>query len=192
VVGWAHLDDVHKDRYFSLFSKDAQQSATAEGRTQLTKLEYQIGMQRPVFGHGLGTTAEAKVHDGHGAQASHNLYTELLIEVGVVGGLLFLRFLYSIHAELKQTARRLAENKTRPDEDFVGRLLLCFFALFWMYAVFSINYFGLSQDYWYVLAGLVTAFGGLTLRAPESQAASATSRPHSLRVAWRRPKFETH
>lgn len=205
VVGWAHLDAVHKDRYFSLFSKDTQQSATAEGRVQLTELEFQIGMQRPIFGHGLGTTAEAKVHDGHGAQASHNLYTELLIEVGVVGGLLFLRFLYAVHAELAQTARRLAEHKTRSDcpkpgdwlpkprdEDFVSRLIPCLVALFWMYAVFSINYFGLSQDYWYVLAGLVTAFGSLPLRALASQPASPTSRPHSLRRARRRPRFGTH
>jgi putative inorganic carbon (hco3(-)) transporter len=159
VLGWNHLDDVHKDRYMSLFSKNTRQSYSAQGRTQLTELEFSIGMEHPIFGHGLGSTAEAKVHAGHTAQASHNLYTELLIELGAVGGFLFLRFLYSIYSEVKLAARRVAENKAASDEDVRTRLIMCFSALFWMYAVFSINYYGLSQDYWYALGGVVTAFG---------------------------------
>jgi putative inorganic carbon (HCO3(-)) transporter len=159
VIGWNYLDDVHKDRYLSLVSKNTRQSYSAEGRTQLTELEFSIGMEHPVFGHGLGTTIEAKVHAGHTAQASHNLYTELLIELGFVGGFLFLGFLYSIHREVRRVARLVGTDKTGSKDDLNNRLMMCFTVLFWMYAVFSINYYGLSQDYWYALAGVVTAFG---------------------------------
>jgi O-antigen ligase len=175
-IGWAHLDAVHKDRYMSLFSKESRQSASAEGRLQLDQLEFEIGMQRPIFGHGLGTTAEAKVHDGHRPQASHNVYTELLIEIGVVGAFFFLRFLFSLYAELRLATRRLAEDKERSDEDIFSRLILCFTALFWMYAVFSSNYFGLSEDYWYVLAGLVTVLASSNLGSTKMPVSSG-SRP---------------
>ncbi len=159
-VGWSHLGGVHKDRYMSILGAHAAQGSiqatedqTALGRVQVTEEEFQIGMQRPIFGHGLGTTAEAKVHDGHGPQASHNLYTELLVEIGVVGAFFFLRFLYSIYVSLRGVERIVAEDKERPSDDVHRRLVQCFVALFWMYVVFSANYFGLSQDYWYALGG---------------------------------------
>ena len=189
VVGWNHMDDVHKDRYLSLVSSHTRSSYGVEGREQLTQFEFSIGMQRPIFGHGLGTTAEAKVHDGvgHIAQASHNLYTEILIEVGLVGGLLFLRFLYTVHSEVRLAARRVAENRAQTNADVDNRLAMCFAALFWMYVVFSVNYYGLSQDYWYALAGVVTAFGrqvvGATATAPvavESPPPVTSRRPRSV------------
>lgn len=187
VVGWNHMDDVHKDRYLSLVSSHTRSSYGVEGREQLTQFEFSIGMQRPIFGHGLGTTAESKVHLGHTPQASHNLYTEILIEVGLVGGFLFLRFLYAIHTEVRLAARKVAENKAGSGSDVADRLAMCFAALFWMYAVFSINYYGLSQDYWYALAGVVTAFGrqvvGATATPPlavEPPAPAISRRPRSV------------
>lgn len=163
-VAWSQFGGVHKDRYLSLLhihpahgSVQAEEDQTAYGRVQVTEEEFDIGMERPIFGHGLGTTAEAKVHAGHGPQASHNLYTELLVEIGVVGGFFFLRFLYAIYCELRAGAQRLAQDRERPGDDIYRRLILALTVLFWMYLVFSSNYWGLSQDYWYVLAGLVTA-----------------------------------
>ena len=185
VVGWNYLDDVHKDRYLSLVSSHTRSSYGVEGREQLTQLEFSIGMERPIFGHGLGTTAEAKVHAGHTVQASHNLYTEILIEVGLVGGFLFLRFLYAIHKEVKLAAQRVAEIRARSDADLENRVVMSFVAVFWMYAIFSSNYWGLSQDYWYALAGLVTAFGRQVFGAPPAD--SVTVEPEEPTVS-RRPR----
>ncbi len=163
-IAWGQFGGVHKDRYLSLLhihpahgSVQATEDATAYGRVQVTEEEFDIGMERPIFGHGLGTTAEAKVHDGHGPQVSHNLYTELLVEIGVVGGFFFLRFVYAIYCELREALRMLARDQERPTEDIYRRLISALVALFWMYLVFSANYWGLSQDYWYALAGLVSA-----------------------------------
>ena len=163
VLVWAHLGSVDRDRYLSLVgghgaqgTVQAEEDETAYGRVQVTEEEFEIGMERPIFGHGLGTTQEAKVHSGHGPQASHNLYTELLVEIGVVGAFFFLRFLYSIYCELREAVAWLAQDKGRPTDDIHRRLIQALVALFWMYLVFSSNYWGLSQDYWYALAGLVT------------------------------------
>ena len=197
IVGWGHLDDVHKDRYMSLFSKNTRSSYGVEGREQLTQFEFSVAMERPIFGHGLGTTAESKVHAGQGhiAQASHNLYTESLIEVGLIGGILFLRFLAAIHKEVGVVAKRTAETPAgSTGVPIERRLVMCFVALFWMYAVFSINYWGLTQDYWYALAGVVTAFAqvfGVPAAIPfaaESAQPTVSRRPRSVLDRPRSPR----
>jgi putative inorganic carbon (HCO3(-)) transporter len=153
VAGWSQLNDVQQERYLSLFSKNTRQSSTAAGRIELTQFEFSVAMQRPVFGHGLGTTAEAKAHSGHGAQAAHNLYTEVLIELGVLGAIIYFGFLNAIR---RQISSLLAAATTMSASKL--QMTKAFNTLFWSYAVFSINYFGLSQDYWYVLAGMVFTF----------------------------------
>jgi putative inorganic carbon (HCO3(-)) transporter len=187
VVAWAHFGSVQKDRYLSLLgehgsqgSVQAEEDQTAYGRVQVTEEEFDIGMQRPIFGHGLGTTQEAKVHDGHGPQASHNLYTELLVEIGVVGAFFFFRFLYSIYRELKEATTRLAQDEGRPDDDIYRRIFQALVALFWTYLVFSANYWGLSQDYWYALAGLVTVCARQIRPMEIVQADAAITRKPSL------------
>jgi putative inorganic carbon (HCO3(-)) transporter len=193
-VAWAHFGSIERDRYLSLLhvhsahhgGLQATDDESAYGRVQLTEEEFWIGMERPIFGHGLGTTQEAKVHDGHRYQASHNLYTELLIELGVVGAFFFLRFLHSIYCELRDAVAELARDKRRPDDDIYRRLIQALVVLFWTYLVFSANYWGLSQDYWYALAGLVIACVRQIepADAPQSVPASNSS-PYRPRGVWR-------
>ena len=48
-------------------------------------------------------------------------------------------------------------------------------AIFWMYVVYSFNYWGLSQYYWYLFAGAVVVFNRLTrlnLVVPETSEAT--------------------
>lgn len=197
-VAWAHFGSIQRDRYLSLLhvhpahgGLQAMDDATAYGRVQLTEEEFQIGMERPIFGHGLGTTQEAKVHDGHRYQASHNLYTELLIEIGVVGAVFFLRFLYSIYCELRDASARLAQDVERPEGDIYRRLIQALVVLFWTYLVFSANYWGLSQDYWYALAGLVTACVRQIEPVTALETVPATGRRPNVRRGiprWRAPR----
>ena len=90
---WANLSPLHKDRYLSIFSSEAIQSNTAEGRLSGMIGEFKIGLERPIIGHGLGTTPEAKTHSLGKWRASHNLYAELLIEIGLIGLFMFFRYL---------------------------------------------------------------------------------------------------
>ncbi|HKL90611.1 MAG TPA: hypothetical protein VJ880_05475, partial [Allomuricauda sp.] len=114
--------------------------------------------QRPIVGHGLGTTAEAKYHNWGISQASHNLYGQLLIEIGMVGFILFFIFLLQTYKRLTMNCRILESTDSVPDVLYC-RLNQAMFAVFWMYAVYSLNYFGLSQYYWYLFGGLAVAFG---------------------------------
>lgn len=150
VTAWSVMSPIQKDRYLSLVSSDAEASGGVEGRLNGIKKEFFLGLERPIFGHGLGTTPEAKFHKTGKTQASHSLYAELVIEIGLIGLILFLRFLNTIYREIKRLRR--VNVACFPDYARLVKVLHC---VFWMYLVYSINYWGLSQSYWYLLAGLV-------------------------------------
>lgn len=163
ILAFSVMTPVQKERYLSLVDRDAEGGASAEGRIRGMVNEFKLGMTRPIFGHGLGTTPEAKVHKLGSRQASHNLYAEVLIELGVVGFLIFMAFLYKIIKKLFFV--RSSFSKLNMDSlNFYARLNKALITLFWMYAVYSINYWGLSQYYWYLFAGLVIAFSNLALK----------------------------
>lgn len=159
LVFWSNLSPVQKDRYLSLVSKESQANATVEGRFEGMRKEFELGLRRPIFGHGLGTTGEAKAHVYGKTQAAHNLYAEVLIETGIIGFIIFLAFMKSIFGELKKNKEYLA--KLHSGNNFYLRLNTSLIAVFWMYAVYSINYWGLSVYYWYLLAGVVICTGRL-------------------------------
>ena len=43
-------------------------------------------------------------------------------------------------------------------DSFKYRLNKALLAVFWIYGVYSINYYGLSQEYWYLYGGICVAF----------------------------------
>lgn len=157
LTAWSVMDDNQKDRYTSLVSSDAKQSGTAEGRLTGMVNEFKLGLERPIFGFGLGTTAEAKFNTFGRSKASHNMYAEVLIETGIVGLIMFLRFVLSIRRQLNSCLNRQHEMS-----EFFTTLFKVLKIVFWMFAVYSVNYWGLSQYYWYNLAGIVIAAAILT------------------------------
>jgi len=162
-AGWQVMSDEQKDRYLSLVGQsETSNAATADGRIQGMMREFALGFERPIVGHGLGTTPEAKTHILGSRQASHNLYAELLIELGIIGTLIFLRFLLKVYQGLVENQKRISRLSERPGSFYVS-LNKALIALFWMYAVYSFNYWGLSQYYWYLFAGAVVVFHRLVL-----------------------------
>jgi len=162
-AGWQVMSDEQKDRYLSLVGQsETSNAATADGRIQGMMREFALGFERPIVGHGLGTTPEAKTHILGSRQASHNLYAELLIELGIVGTLIFVRFLLKVYQGLVENQKRISRLSERLGS-FYFSLNKALIALFWMYAVYSFNYWGLSQYYWYLFAGAVVVFHRLVL-----------------------------
>lgn len=161
VAGWSVMTDVQKDRYLSLVSSDSVSegaAASADGRFRGMVNEMTLGLTtRPILGNGLGTTGEVKAHELGRSQASHNLYAELLIEVGAVGMFFFLSYLVNLRKYLKTLIDRLKSQQEAADSLFWMNLSYALIAVFWMYAVYSVNYYGLSVYYWYLFGGLVIA-----------------------------------
>jgi len=171
-VMWGALNDVQKDRYLSLVSSDTKGAKTVDGRLQGMVNEFVLGFERPIVGHGLGTTGEAKFNSGMKRQAAHNLYAELLVEIGTIGGIIFLIYIRSIYRIFNKNRFVITSKISSINQqnfEFYQRLNLALTTVFWMYVVYSINYFGLSVYYWYLFGGLVIAFGRVLQRKVESE-----------------------
>lgn len=162
VAAFSVMTPVQKDRYLSLIDRDVEGGASAEGRIRGMVQEFQLGLSRPIVGHGLGTTGEAKANKLGRRQASHNLYAELLIEIGIIGFAIFITFLVRAFKQLKVLQATFVRDnqKTTSFYENLNKVLIC---LFWMYAVYSLNYWGLSQYYWYLFGGLTIALGRLAM-----------------------------
>lgn len=173
------MTPIQKDRYLSLIDSDTAGGASAEGRFRGMVREFELGFTRPIVGHGLGTTPEAKTHKLGSRQASHNLYAELLIELGIIGFVIFITFLVRCARQLSVMRERIRALRD-PGLVFYQRLNKVLICLFWMYAVYSINYWGLSQYYWYLFGGLTIAVTRLATSAAaqaESEGDEALEKP---------------
>lgn len=171
---WGVMSDVQKDRYMSLISSDTQQSASAEGRMDGMIQEFFVALERPVVGHGLGTSAEAKFNADAGWMVSHNLYLEIVIEIGLIGLIIFIAYVKTIYHKYKKNNCIFKNNSDIDESEFSWRMNAALGAVFWMYIVYSINYFGLSSYYWYLYAGLVISFTNLYFQKNKNQSGIKT------------------
>lgn len=176
VVTWSHMTPLQKERYLSLVDSDTSQSATASGRISGMEEEFMLGLHRPIFGHGVGTTPEAKFHIIGKARASHNLYAELMIEIGLVGMFIFLRYMWTIYQSVKANNKFMMSDKESNQLAFHYRLNQAMVAVFWMYAVYSMAYWGLSVYYWYLFGGLAFAARRIYFRK-DADVPTATMQP---------------
>ena len=187
IGGWSVMTPLQKDRYLSLFVDDAKGSASASGRIGGTIAEFKLGLRRPIVGHGVGTTPEVKANTWGSVQASHNMYGELLIEIGIIGFVLFMRYIICIYRQFMKNRGIIKYLKNNPDNAFFHNLNNALIAVFWMYAVYSLNYWGLSQYYWYLFGGLAIAFGRVLSQEAEatnSDQSEAKTVDHKYSLAW--------
>lgn len=155
-----------KDRYLSLVSDNTRNSGTREGRIEGVQEELRVAMRRPLFGYGIGTSREANANFRGVDQLSHDLYTEVFIELGFVGLVIFLAVLVAILKDVmavKPAVRRiwkLARSCGLTSRALIARLRYyqrCADAIFVFAAmciVFSLASYGLSEFYWYLIAGM--------------------------------------
>jgi O-antigen ligase len=135
-------------------------------------------MRRPLFGHGLGTSREANSNFGVHDQPSHNLYVEILEELGYCGLLVFLAFMATLIAGVWRAAVLLRNTAGAPA--VLHRLVPALFVWLGMNLFFSWASFGLSGYEWYFTAGLVDTTLRLTADAARAPRADAkpTRREH--------------
>jgi putative inorganic carbon (HCO3(-)) transporter len=191
-AAWSNMSGLQRERYLSMTgAEDVQGATTFQGRINGISNEFKVALERPVFGFGLGTSKEALFNTMGGTRLAHNLYTETFIETGIIGLVIFLLFIKSIHDTLKQVARNLARpdppvTETRPSIrrrpvkpvrifQYERNLLLALSACFWMYIIFSIAQYGLREYHWYLLAGLATILARRTAKKNDATQDSPAS-----------------
>jgi len=149
---WGSLNDIQKERYLSITQDDVRGSASSKGRLDGVINNLEVAMRRPLFGHGLGTSAEANANFGHKWQLAHNLYAEILQEIGIIGLIIFLFFMKSVIKNFQLSATIFSSRVTQ--DSYLLRLNKAMQVWLLMNILFSFASYGLSSYEWYLFGGL--------------------------------------
>lgn len=139
-----------KDRYLSVFGAGEKNESTVELRIEGIWSDFQVALGRPVVGHGLGTSREANANFGTRDQPAHNLYVEVLQELGFVGLMIYLAFMKSIFDIAREMSRAYPKTASAT---FLPSFVNAMQVFLWMNLLFSIASFGLSSYEWYLFGG---------------------------------------
>lgn len=156
-VGFSMLSPDMQDRYLSIIGMGEKNEATASERFEGMRAQLTVVAHRPLFGHGLGTSAEANYHfSSTGPYAgmaikAHNLYLEVAQELGLIGLVIFLVFMKSIFAGFFESRRAL---RATDASGFLPRLIDAMQVWLAMNFVFSFASYGLSTPDWYLAGGI--------------------------------------
>ncbi|MEO0344810.1 MAG: O-antigen ligase family protein [Pseudomonadota bacterium] len=149
-----------RDRYLSIIDSDTKNARTAGTRSSGFIKDIEVGMHRPIFGHGVGTSNEANYNYKGRRYKSHVMYTEVFVELGIIGVVFFLRVLWAIIQQGRRVKRLIAEKrdllyaKDPEAHSLLTRLGDALEAWIGMALVFSLAQYGLSEYNWYLVAGL--------------------------------------
>lgn len=146
------LSEDLQDRYLSIVDQNTQNYVTAEQRIEGIKADFRVAMRRPVFGHGLGTSLEANANFGIDDRPSHNLFTEVLQELGFAGMMLFAALLVAIALSVRQALRTLRSSSSA--NPLLVRLCCALQVWFVVNVLSSMFTYGLASNDWYLMAGL--------------------------------------
>jgi O-antigen ligase len=176
VAAIASMDQLQRERFESLWRSDVRGARTASGRMEGVWRDFKVGMQRPIFGHGLGTSLETNANMSENAMPAHNLYVEVFQELGAFGVVLIIAFIIAIYVNFRD-ARRALRRSPEPDP-YLIRLVDAMQTWLLMNTLFSFASYGLSSYEWYLFAGLsvvVRRMAVLALPATEPKTVARTS-----------------
>lgn len=162
---FANMSDVQKDRIFSIYDEDSQNYATANARKAGIVADFNVFLRRPLSGHGLGTSYEAISNYSGRALYSHNVYTEVLIEIGIIGFIFFIRYLVSIFKILRTTSELLISDTG----SFNYKLSQALFNISVTTLVFGFFSYGFSGYEWYVFGALALVNADVLRKNSENQ-----------------------
>jgi O-antigen ligase len=148
------MSGVQKDRYESIYNAEARNATTVEGRLSGMTKNLHVGLRKPLFGHGLGTSLEANANYGSSAQPAHNIYIEVFQELGVVGLVIFMMYLWAV---LKGLFVIPIITDTFPLSHIKTALSTLAVTTFF----FGFASYGLSSYEWYLLGGCLVCINNL-------------------------------
>jgi O-antigen ligase len=157
-LSYPFLSADQKDRYFSIVSSNSKNAATSEGRTEGVKTSFRVALHKPLFGHGLGTSAEASWNYGGSRHLAHNLYAEVAQELGFIGLFIFMLYVLSIFKELKKAVIQWHPVETQV-LSFTQVSYCALWVFFFMNLIFSWASYGLSSYQWYLMPALIVVLG---------------------------------
>jgi len=172
IIIWMSLNDIQRDRYLSLVSDDAKQSSTADARVEGWFVDFKVAMNKPIIGHGLGTSREANWNVAGKDQVSHILWAEVVQEIGLIGLALFIGYLRVMIRNFLMAGRLI--KMSLPEDHFLNRCTQAMQVWLLMNLLFSFASYGLKSYEWYLFGGLSVVLLKIVSAKLEVEASSGT------------------
>lgn len=146
---FATLPDEYQQRYATLTS--SRIDASSRGRIDTWADGFNMVVDRPFLGVGINSFRAAHdIRDGWALDA-HNMYLQILAEVGLIGALPFLAFLFQLLVLNRRTARMLESEPTWRFERLILQGLFAGVLAILVTATFGTQYI---NRLWYVYGAL--------------------------------------
>jgi putative inorganic carbon (hco3(-)) transporter len=158
IIGLYNIGDignVYKERYMSIIDENAPGRSGAEGRIEGMKTALIMFSRKPIIGYGLGTYREANWNLMQDSHVSHDMYTGVLVELGVLGSIIFFMFILSIFKniyKIKKIYQKTVNNDTYPI--VLANILETVLITELVFAIFGS---GLWYYIWYLVGGISVA-----------------------------------
>jgi len=146
-----NLSPLQRDRYLSITRDDVRGSQSVQLRYTGIREDLKLALNRPVFGHGLGTSLEVNVHGRNVDLVAHNLYVELMQEIGIIGTLIYILFIFTIIKNFIYVRKKIKHSNF--ENKFIETSVDAMQVWLLMNMLFSIASYGLSSYEWYLFAG---------------------------------------
>ena len=145
----------YKERFQSIFSMQEAQGASAATRVEILSDAAQVFLAHPM-GVGVGAFPLVRTEMFGRSQDTHNLYLELLTNLGPIGLVAFCVLVYQILKMNRQIQKQLGK-ASLPDQQFICAVSKSIEAFIW--ARLFLGLFGMDtyEIYWWFAIGITVA-----------------------------------
>ena len=185
IASWFALPPQYQQRYASIFNEERDPSS--EGRIDAWKAGWGMFKSNPITGIGVDcfplAYATGNYSDTRALLRPHNMYIQIISEIGLVGLIAFGALLWYVIASNFRLRRRLKE-AGKNDHLFmwISYAITCSIAALFVTSVFGHSLF---RAHWYVCAALTAVMMTLTdqmLNPKSTERPSSLSIPNPLRL----------
>ena len=182
VLTWIVAPQAYKDQFLTMASIGdvVQGEQTGDGsineRWEIVTDAVEIFLDHPIFGVGVDAFMTVRGERFNRWQDTHNLYLQILTNVGIVGLLAFVIMLYSIFQSLGKAKQVL--HRTRSEHSLWLENLANAVAVF-LSARLIVGMFGMDfyENYWWLAAGLAGVLFRLATEAESHSKAEPSVEP---------------
>lgn len=117
----------------------------------LVKRSFTVFIENPIIGVGMDCYPSVSGRKWNSWMLTHNLYTQALAELGIVGFLLFIYLLYQIYRNIRSADNLMQSRNDRSILYFINNAQLMFLSIRLVIGLFGHD---LYRNWWWISAGL--------------------------------------
>lgn len=165
------MGELSQERYLSIYRKDVKGAHTTQLRINGWISGIKAVWDKPIVGHGIGTSSEVGMNISGTGIIAHNLYIEVLQEIGIIGFIIFMKYIKSMIESFFIVKKRLLRSSLR--DNFLFGMVDAMQVWMILALIFGMASYGLGEQTWYFFGGICVVLLRLTEKNREGASENA-------------------